>query len=303
MSVSLSTRRPLTLLDGLPRLLVFSQIMAVLWWLAAIWARSLDAIPVWQDQETVFTQVGRHLLNPYAVNEFVNPPWAALPLTPFAYMPLSLAVLLQLGLTYGLLTLVIHRWGGKTRETVLVLTSFLAFNAALELSVDWIVFLGLLVPPRWSGLLLAAKPQLALAVPVTYSRRDFVQSVIIGLAGLLLSFVIWGAWVEPMLAMLRSNGNLTHFFNIAPMRIMPPPIALAIGFFLLWRAFRRKDPALSVLAGLFFVPYITLYSLFLHAAALAVRWFRLALIISLAMWVIYGSVFVIGLLSFRASPP
>lgn len=74
-----------------------------------------------------------------------------------------------------------------------------------------------------------------------------------------------------------------------PLRPHSPIISLAIGAALAWRAFRRHDPVIGVLAGLFVVPYIALYSLLIP----------LALLVSVIMWVIYGGIIAYVLLITR----
>jgi hypothetical protein len=71
-----------------------------------------DLIPVWTDQRDTFTQVAFHLPNPYVIN-FLNPPWMAVLLMPFALPVLPLAVLIQLYLYFAILTIVIFKFKGN----------------------------------------------------------------------------------------------------------------------------------------------------------------------------------------------
>ena len=84
---------------------------------------------------------------------------------------------------------------------------------------------------------------------------------------------------------------------MAPLALLPAPvgvlISFGIGIALAWIAFRRRDPVLSILAWLFFVPYIKIYSLLLPLALLAVRWPRFALLVSAVMWIVYGGAIVL----------
>jgi hypothetical protein len=70
--------------------------------------------------------------------------------------------------------------------------------------------------------------------------------------------------------------------------LMPPLLSIAIGLVLGWFAVRRQDSALGIVAWLFLVPYIAFYSLLLHFALLSARHWRIALLVSALIWLIYG---------------
>jgi hypothetical protein len=273
------------------RALLISQALALGWWLVAVWLRGQNLVPVWYDQQVTFTQVPLRLANPYEIY-FVNPPWTAVLLVPFGLMPLPVSVLVQLCLYFAILTAVIFRYKGGIWIVLLALTSFIAFDSALELNVDWLACLGLLVPPTWSGPFLLVKPQTALGVWLSFKRRDVVRAVMVTLLLLIVSLIIWGDWLTPLLHYMLSQ--MQREFNMAPMALLPPPIgvpiSLGIGIGLAWIAFRRRDPVLSILAWLFFVPYIKIYSLLLPLALLAIRLPRFALLLSAVMWIVYGGV-------------
>ncbi len=164
----------------------------------------------------------------------------------------------------------------------------------MELNIDWIVLLGLLVPPTWSGPFLLIKPQDALGVVITYRRRTILRMAAVTLGLLVVTLLIWGAWPPAMWNAIRAY-SLGRSFNLAPVSLMPWPLSIAIGLIMAFYAIRRRDRAVSILAWLFFVPYITLYSLLLPFALLTFKSARLALIISVVMWIVYGSILILGL--------
>ena len=269
--------------------LVISQGLAIVWWAVALWFRSLSLIPVWYDQQTTFTQTGAHLLDPYLVRGFVYPPWTAILLAPFGLLPLLLATLLELCLYFAIVSAVIFKFGGNRRTLLIALTSFVALDAALELNIDWLVYVGLLVPPAFSGVFLLIKPQDALGYWLSLKRQVFVRAMILVMVVLIISLVIWGPWPLRMWDAIRVN-TLGKSYNMAPLALLPWPIAVAIGLGIGWVAFKRRDPALSILAGLFFIPYTTLYALLLPLALLAVRYPRVALVVTVVVWIIYGGI-------------
>jgi hypothetical protein len=268
--------------------LIISQVLAFIAWLAALWFRASSPTPVWYDQQTTFTQLVHHIGDPYRVPGFVNPPWTAILLAPFGLLSLELSTLIQLCLYFAILTGVIFKFGGSTRIVLLALTSFFALDAALELNIDWLVCLGLLVPPMLSGPFLLVKPQNAFGYWLSFKWRDFIRAAIVVNITLVISLVLWGAWPLQWWEAIQHN-TLGRFYNLAPMGLLPVPVSITIGLALGVYAFRRRDPVLSILAGLFFVPYITLYALLPSFALFAVRFPRIALLISVVIWAVYGS--------------
>lgn len=275
--------------------LLASQAFALMWWGVALQIRAHELAPVWIDQQRIFIPVARQLADPFQVVFFANAPWTALLLIPFSLLPLPLAVLAQLCLYFAILTAVVFKFGGGLKTVLIVLTSFVAFDAAVELNVDWLVALGLLVPPTWSGPLLLVKPQVAPGYWLSFKGRQLLISGAVLLAVLLLSWVIWPGWP---LQMREAAAPLTErAYNLAPMALLHPIISFVIGVALAWRTIKQHDPVLGILAGLFFVPYIAFYSLLIPLALAATRWPRMALLISVVMWVTYGGLLGYALLA------
>lgn len=278
----------------LRRMLLTALALAVVWWLAAALIDSAHVVPVWNDQRNTFTRLIDHLRDPFELPSFNNPPWTAWLMAPFGIPPVPVAVLLQLLIYFPALALIVYRFGGGPGALGVALTSFVAFLAAVELNVDWLVCLGLLVPAAWSGPLLLVKPQLALGAWLGYPPRKLLAAGLVAAVVGGLSLLIWGWW--PPLIVERSAWVTGQMYNMAPMALLGWYIALPIAALLGWFAFRRRDPVLGIFAWLFVVPYIAPYSLLLAFTLLAVRRRRLAALISVVMWIIYGGALILGLL-------
>jgi hypothetical protein len=277
--------------------LLLSQAFALTWWGIALIIRAHDLIPVWIDQQRIFMPATQHLADPYQVDFFANAPWTPALLIPFSLLPLHLGTLAQICLYFAILTAVIFKFGGSAKTVLIALTSFVAFDAALELNVEWLAALGLLVPPTWSGPLLLVKPQVAPGYVLSFTRRQLLRSGALLLAVLLLSLVVWPGWplhMRDAAAPLTGRG-----YNVAPMAFLSVFISPVIGAVLAWRAVRQHDPVVGVLTGLFFVPYIAFYSLLIPFALAATRWPRMALLVSVVMWLVYGGVLGYALLMMR----
>jgi hypothetical protein len=231
----------------------------------------------------------------------VNPPWAVLFLLPLQPLSLELGVLLQLIFYFVILVGLIYKFGGKTPfwTLLIVVTSPLALDNAVELNIDWLVGLGLLVPPAFSAPLLLIKPQNALGYLLSFKWKDAVRWLIGLLLTILLSFALWGNWLEAWLRQTDSK-LVVQAVNMAPMHWLGVVPSILMGLGLLVAACRlplpdaashakksswhRPDALLSILAGMCFVPYLAGYSLLLALTLIAIRYPRLALLISVAMW-------------------
>jgi hypothetical protein len=250
-------------------------------------------IKPWFDQRVDFTQVGHHLGDPYQTPGFVNPPWTAVFLWPFSQIPLELAVFIQLCLFFVVLATAMHKFGGTSRTVLIVLGSYIGFDYALEVNIDWLPVLGLLVPAAWSGIFLLTKPQVALGVWLSYSRWRLMQAL--GVTGILLAVtvIIWGFWPLDMREALDRylSRQFYEHYNLAPSILLPAPVSWVIGLAIGWRAFRRRDSVLSILAWLFFIPYLPFYSVLVYYALFAIRFPLIALIINISLWVVILSVF------------
>src|SRR5258708_25447213 len=274
---------------GLRSSLLISQGLAFFFWLVALFVRASNVTPVWFDQENTFTKALYHLAGPQTIYQFRNPPWTAILLAPFSVLPLSIAVLIQLCLYFAILTLVIYKFGGDLKTVLLVLTSFIALDSALELNIEWLVCLGLLVPAAYSGLFLLIKPQTAFGVWLSFKRTDLTRAILITLVVVLISLLVWGAWPLRVAEFMQRNPPGWEF-NIAPLALIPWPISVGMGLLLAWRAFRRRDSILGILCWLFFVPYLKFYALLPYFAVFAIRYWRVALVHIVLYSVVYGGV-------------
>lgn len=284
---SISQVHRLPLPKGMTRALIFSQVMAIVWWAVSLAIDSLGKFVVWNDQMRAFRAAAAIPLTPYEAH-FLNPPWAVLFVWPFAQIPLAWGVLAQTMIYFAALVGVIYKFGGGMRAVVLMLSSYFAFAAVFELNIEWIVIVGLLLPPLWGVPLVLAKPQLALTYYLGLPRQTFVRAVIVGLVTLLISFAVWGWW-PPLMFDNTSRLLSYHVANIAPQYQFGWLFSLAIGIPMLGYAFYKRDTVLLILAWLFFVPYIGAYSILLHVGFASIKWPRVMLVIVLVTWVIYGS--------------
>ncbi len=271
--------------------LALAAVLALGWWVLALAVRGSGVrVLVWDDQVSTFTAA--NLSHPYSVPGFVNPPWTMVFLAPLRLLPLEGAVLTQMLIYFLTLTALMQKFGrGQVRLAAAVaLTSPLALDTALELNIDWLVCLGLLVPPAYSAPLLLVKPQNALGYLLSFNRRDLIRWLIVTLTVVLISFVVWGNWVQGWIDNTQSK-LVVWAINVAPAALIGAPASLVIGALLAAAALRRRDPVWGILAGTCFVPYLAGYSAMLPFALIGARFPRAALLVSLALWLAVGLLF------------
>jgi len=266
--------------------------LALFWVAIVLRVEARTGIFLWADQYNIFTRLDETISNPYADRLYTYVPWGAVIVYPLALLPFRLSVAVQLVLYFALLALLIFRYGGRWWTVLLVLTSSLAYDTALEVSLEWVTVIGLLVPPVLSGPFLLVKPHQALGAWLAYRWRDVLWGGVLVFVIMAVSLVIWPNWVDGMLTAWFNNtlGEWGSRVNIAFSQIIPRPISWGIGLALAWLAFRRKDVILAVVAWQFFMPYVTFYGLMPVFALVAARWPWAALAISLAAWVPYSQV-------------
>lgn len=140
--------------------------------------------------------------------------------------------------------------------------------------------------------LLLIKPQLALGLLIIIHPRRDILIILMGLLG--ASLLLWGAWGVHLLG-ATDQGNMQRV-NVAPMRLIPAPLSLVIGVALLIYAYHKNDMALVLIGWIFCTPYLAYYSAILPYAALLVRFPRLAKIIFICTWVIYGGLIILWMI-------
>lgn len=267
--------------------LIASQVLALFWWGVGIILRELGVF-VWADQEVFFRPVVDNFFNPYNVR-VVMPPWMVVFLAPFRFVPLLVSTLLQTALLFTVLSAVIFKFGGRLSTVLLVLTSYVTMDAVIQMNLEWAVLLGLLVPLRWSAPMLAIKPHIAFGYYFGFPWRRWVPVAIVGVVFVLISLLVWRLWPLDYIETSRvAAQHVERVYNAAPYSWMTPFVSVPIGIALAIWAYRRQDPLLGIMSGVFITPYIAFYSLVIPFAMLAIRLPKIALVISVIIWVIIG---------------
>ena len=191
--------------------------------------------------------------NPYLVghdsSRFFNPIWSALLLAPLAELPANMQPI-----TLAVLPLVVavmlsrhFRFRGL-RLLLFLLTPTLWFCIAYG-NIDWLVWLGLLLPTPIGLLLLAIKPQTTVLVILVILLRMKPQHRL--LAVLPLTFAVaWWVFGYGVYAPHNNSGNIAWW-----------PYSLILGVPLAVLSLWRKSLKLAMVAGVFCTPYVSVTGL------------------------------------------
>ena len=230
-----------------------------------------------------FRIVAQNPLHPYQTKSFFNPPWFALPLSLFGWLPRPLSQAINAYLNLSVAALVVVRNKGRGVSILLALTSFPFASLLLNGNVEWIPMTAFLLPHRWGLPLLITKPQSGIMVAVIWFKQAgnklrFLTPLI---AVATASLVIWIGWPAHSLSnIIQSSPTPLQ----GPSNVSPWPWFFPLGIFLLYIAWKRTDELLAVAATLCLSPYFVIHSATLFFCLLSARSPRLALPISFALW-------------------
>ena len=195
--------------------------------------------------------------NPYSIEGFYNPPWTLLVIAPIAWLPGQMAQAAFLSTALFVTGFALYRLGIKALSATMIMLSLPAISMVAFGNLEWLVLLGLLMPP-WLGLFLVLiKPQVGIGVLLYWVivrwKKDGTRGVIkmlMPVTGALgLSLVAYGLWPLHLLGAAErstgTGGNVAAF-----------PFLIPFGIWILYRAVMAKKPVDALAAGPCFSPHL-----------------------------------------------
>ena len=223
--------------------------------------------------------------SPYVDTGFVNPPWTLLPLLPFtADVTAGRAGLFVLSRVVYALVAMCADPSGRTDASPVALGLFLVsptvLHTLLNGNVEWLVLLGLLLPPRWGLFLVLIKPQVGAGVALWWSVeswreggwRQVVKTVWPVTAALVGSVVVFGLWP------LRAAGHPEQGWNASLW-----PWSLPLGLGLLAYGVLKRDMRAALGAAPFCSPYVLLHA-WTGAVLALVGWTWALALVVVGLW-------------------
>lgn len=222
--------------------------------------------------------------SPYTVATYVSPPWILLPLIPIAILPAQLGQVVVFWLTLATYATLARANGARPWSVVALLISYPVVYSLAYCQNDWLVLLGLVLPPWLGLLLLMAKPQIGIGVAFflgyqawsTGGLRKLVLLFLPLTILVLIAFALFGPALFTRPSTVNSLANTSLW-----------PRAIPIGLVLLVAALRRKSKFRSLVASPFLSPYVPIHSWAAVIIGLSDDpWYPL--LISAGSWVVFA---------------
>jgi len=219
--------------------------------------------------------------SPYLIDRFFNPPWALIPLLPFALLPERLGWSLLAVTTFFVLGFVAHRMGAKWWMVMALLLLPHTLYNGLQVNVDWLAALGFIMPPQIGLFFILLKPQLGAPLALfwlietwrTGGWRKAIKIFAPVTTAFLISFLIYDLYITRSTELILQDGK--SFW----------PFSIPIGVILLFLSIRSRKPALSIFSAPFLSPYTQPYSWPYSLLGLINRP-KIFLVFILIMWII-----------------
>lgn len=213
------------------------------------------------DYQFTFYRAARMLLggqSPYLIPTFNNPPWALLPLMPFALLPESTSTILYFVLNVFVYAFVAYKLRAKPLAFIAFMLSSPVIYGLYRLNIDALVLAGFIMPAPIGLFFVLMKPQMGFAMAIFWLVKAWKsggwRTVTTTFAPVLvaygLSFLLFGNWIT------NRQQELTGAIWNTSLWPWSIPIGLALMFFCLRDV--RQDFARA--ASPFLSPYVAYYS-------------------------------------------
>ncbi len=216
-------------------------------------------LPPAVDWESAFRPASLALMrleSPYKDAGFYNPPWALFFLVPFAAsVEVGRAAILVLSVS--IYAYVGVRMGASPLTLAVLLLSPPILHTLLHGNLEWLVLLGILVPPRWGLFLVTIKPQVGSMVALFWTveawREGGWRHVVrllwpVSLA-YVLSIILFGPWP------LRAFTQTSLWWNASLV-----PYSIPVGIIAIIWAIWKRDIRGALIASPCLSPYVLLHA-------------------------------------------
>lgn len=198
-----------------------------------------------------------HGRSPYTADGFYNPVWALFPLIPFALLPEEIGRVFLAVVALGSLAYTAKRLGASPISLIALLLSPLVLHEVLNGNIDWLVALGVVMPP-WLGLFfVVVKPQIGVAIVIfwlfsTWKEGGIRKTVVTFIPVTIafgISLILYGWW--PLLATQAIDKSWNSSLW---------PVSIPMGLALLVTAIRKNDIRYAMGASPCLSPYLVFHS-------------------------------------------
>lgn len=196
--------------------------------------------------------------NPYKLSSFFSPPWVIILLAPFAWLPPGLDMIAIIVVSVAAWILALRKLRAPLIVTLLLLMTPQLLFGILSGNIDFLLPLGLLLPPPLGLFFVLAKPQIGAGLAIfwiieSFQRGGWKQALITitPIAAVSLFFCIpFGFWPMQLVDAVGTSWNISPF-----------PYLTGAGIILLIRAIQTHRSGLAIISSLFMSPYMSPHSL------------------------------------------
>lgn len=189
-------------------------------------------------------------------SHFYNPPWVAVLLAPFAWLPFRLSWAMLAVASLVVMMALMRHWQGGLVRTILVLLSPATIYILLHGEIDALALGGILLPQEWWVLVALTKPQVTIGLIFGVPRKKWLVSLAVTVAVLSISLLWFGNWPQTLIT--QPNSLVEQTWNLWAY-LWPWQVPAGVTLILL--GITRCDERLLVAASPFLSPYATTSSL------------------------------------------
>jgi hypothetical protein len=222
--------------------------------------------------------------SPFSVDIYFPAPWALIPLLPLALLPLEVGRTTLLLASIVAFAFVAHRMGARPISLVAFLLSPPVLHCLLNGNIECLALLGLALPPQIGLFLVLIKPQIGLAVAVSWAVEAWRDGGAARLARVfwpvtlvtLVSVALFGPWPLRFLEVpgLVSAHNASLW-----------PASIPVGMALLVASIRTREVRFALAASPCLSPVVLLHGWSGALLAIAVSTSELVAAV-VGMWVL-----------------
>jgi hypothetical protein len=192
--------------------------------------------------------------SPFTIPGYYNPPWTLLPLIPLSFVPTRIGAAIIVILHPFLFTYISYKLGAKPLVALAVGLSWPVLLSSISTNIEFMPFLGLLLPPQLGLFFFLTKPQMGIGPAIFLVVMAWRKEKTRGLIKLLLpitsvtifSLLLYGFWPIDMMSASNNEWNISLW-----------PWSIPIGVLIIYITVHKNNFRGSAVASPFFSPYIT----------------------------------------------
>jgi len=238
--------------------LAFAVLFAACFWIIPFITEITFPMDNWRDFRPldwkVYRDAADYLIrgkSPYRIPgklQFYNAPWVLFAILPFLLFPYPYGLALFMSMGFAAFLFIYSRYNKSLLSAMFFLLSAPVVWGLIVGQIDWIVLLGLLLPPQYGLFLVLAKPQVGCLVALiwlieAYKEKRMVRTFLPVSMAFGLSFLIYGLWALNWIGLVEAEPMLWW------------PYSLILGIPMSLYALKKSNTQLALCASSMLSPH------------------------------------------------